>query len=51
MNPSILTILLLNEMPNTGTIPSLRLEGRTWRVPRAAIERLAADAMTERQAR
>ena len=37
----------LYEMLNAGTIPAVRLEGRTWRVPRAALEKLAADAMTE----
>ena len=33
------------EMLNTGSIPAVRLEGRTWRIPRAAIEKLAHDAM------
>jgi excisionase family DNA binding protein len=33
------------EMLNTGSIPAVRLEGRTWRIPRAAIEKLARDAM------
>ena len=33
------------EMLNTGSIPAVRLEGRTWRIPRAALERLAQDAM------
>ena len=35
----------LYEMLNAGTIPAVRLEGRTWRIPRAALERLVADAM------
>lgn len=33
------------EMLNAGTIPAVRLEGRTWRIPRAAIEKLVRDAM------
>jgi excisionase family DNA binding protein len=41
----------LYEMLHAGTIPAVRLEGRTWRVPRAALEKLAADAMAERGAR
>lgn len=41
------------ELLNTGSLPAVRLEGRTWRIPRAAIEKLAADAMraSERNAR
>jgi excisionase family DNA binding protein len=35
----------LYEMLNTGSIPAVRLDGRTWRIPRAAIEKLARDAM------
>jgi len=33
------------ELLNAGSIPAVRLEGRTWRIPRAAIEKLARDAM------
>jgi excisionase family DNA binding protein len=35
----------LYEMLNAGTIPAIRLEGRTWRIPKAALEKLAAEAM------
>lgn len=35
----------LYEMLNAGTIPAVRLEGRTWRIPKVALEKLAADAM------
>jgi excisionase family DNA binding protein len=38
------------QMLNTGALPAIRLEGRTWRVPRAALEKLATDAMAERAA-
>jgi excisionase family DNA binding protein len=41
----------LYEMLNSGAIPSVRLQGRTWRIPKAAIEKLATDAMEERGAR
>jgi len=33
------------EMLNAGALPAVRLEGRTWRIPRAAIEQLVTDAM------
>jgi len=33
------------EMLNSGTLPGVRLEGRTWRIPLAALEKLAQDAM------
>ena len=33
------------EMLHTGALPAVRLEGRTWRIPRAALEQLARDAM------
>lgn len=33
------------ELLNSGSLPATRLEGRTWRIPRAAIEKLAVDAM------
>jgi excisionase family DNA binding protein len=33
------------ELLNAGTLPGLRIEGRTWRIPRAAIEKMARDAM------
>lgn len=33
------------ELLNSGTLPATRLEGRTWRIPRAAIEKIAVDAM------
>jgi excisionase family DNA binding protein len=36
------------QMLNTGALPAIRLEGRTWRVVRAAIEKMAADALAER---
>jgi len=35
----------LYEMLNAGTICATRLEGRTWRIPRAAIEQLVREAM------
>ena len=35
------------EMLNTGSIPAVRLDGRTWRIPRAAIVKLATEAMKE----
>ena len=41
----------LYEMLNAGSIPAVRLEGRTWRIPRAALEKLAADAMAVRATR
>lgn len=41
----------LYEMLNAGSIPAVRLEGRTWRIPRAALDKLAADAMAERATR
>jgi excisionase family DNA binding protein len=40
----------LYEMLNTGSLPAVRLDGRTWRIPRAAIDKLATDAMTEHAA-
>jgi excisionase family DNA binding protein len=33
------------ELLSAGSIPAVRLEGRTWRIPRAAIEKLVRDAM------
>lgn len=36
----------LYEMLNAGTIPAVRLEGRTWRIPKAAIDKMVADAMS-----
>jgi len=39
------------EMLNAGTIPAVRLEGRTWRIPKAALDKLATDAMAEPAAR
>lgn len=33
------------EMLRSGSLPAVRLDGRTWRIPRAALEKLAADAM------
>ena len=35
------------EMLNARTLPAVRLEGRTWRIPRVAIEQLVANAMKE----
>jgi excisionase family DNA binding protein len=35
------------EMLNAGTIPAVRLGGTAWRIPRAAIEKLARDAMNQ----
>ena len=35
-------------MLNDGTLPGVRLAGRTWRIPRAAIEKLAREAMGEK---
>ena len=40
----------LYEMLNTGAIPAVRLDGRTWRIPRAALEKLAAQAMGDKAA-
>ncbi len=39
----------LYEMLNAGTIPAVQLEGRTWRIPCEAIEKLARDAMNAAQ--
>jgi excisionase family DNA binding protein len=33
------------ELLNAGSISAVRLEGRTWRIPRAAIEKMVRDAM------
>jgi excisionase family DNA binding protein len=34
------------ELLNAGSLPATRLEGRTWRIPKAAIEKMVADAMS-----
>jgi excisionase family DNA binding protein len=34
------------EMLNSGSLPAVRLDGRTWRIPRAAMEKLVRDAMS-----
>jgi excisionase family DNA binding protein len=41
----------LYEMLNSGAIPAVRLEGRTWRIPKAALDKMAADAMAEHATR
>lgn len=33
------------ELLNTGSLPAMKLEGRTWRIPLAVIEKMAADVM------
>ena len=33
------------ELLNAGALPAVRLGGTAWRIPRAAIEKLAEDAM------
>ena len=33
------------ELLATGKLPAIRLDGRTWRVPRKAIEQLVDEAM------
>jgi excisionase family DNA binding protein len=39
------------ELLNAGSLPAVRLEGRTWRIPHAAIEKLAQDAIDNASAR
>jgi excisionase family DNA binding protein len=34
------------ELLNAGSLPATRLEGRTWRIPKAAIEKMVTDAMS-----
>jgi excisionase family DNA binding protein len=36
---------------NGGSLPAIRLDGRTWRIPRAALEKLEREAMDQSEAK